>query len=113
MKKNDLENKSYLKLKPQYNFDRELLGEAIPLEAPYVIYIESSSFCNLECKFCPQHISPGDLVKKNMSLDLFKKFVNDLKEFKGKPKLIRFCGTGDSYLIKILLILLKLHTKKK
>ena len=58
MKKKDLENNFSIKLKPQYNFDREVLGEAIPLEAPYVIYSESSSYCNLECKFCPQHISP-------------------------------------------------------
>ena len=64
MKKKITDKQSDLKLKPQYNFDREVLGEAVPLEAPYVIYIESSSYCNLECKFCPQHISPGDLVKK-------------------------------------------------
>ena len=113
MKKKDFENNSSIKLKPQYNFDREVLGEAIPLEAPYVIYIESSSYCNLECKFCPQHISPGDLVKKNMSVDLFKKFVNDLKEFKGKPKLIRFCGTGDSLFNKNFVDIVEISYQKK
>ena len=81
--------------RPQFNNVRNSLGEVVPLDSPYVIYIESSSFCNLECKFCPQHISPDHIVKKNMDLETFKKLINDLLQFKIKPKVMRFCGLGD------------------
>ena len=48
-----------------------------------------------------------------MSVDLFKKFVNDLKEFKGKPKLIRFCGTGDSLFNKNFVDIVEISYQKK
>ena len=57
MKNRNVDTKSSFELKSQFNYNRQVLGEVIPLEAPYVIYIESSSYCNLECKFCPHHIS--------------------------------------------------------
>lgn len=87
-------------LKAQFNEARENLSEVIPLEAPFVIYVEISSLCNLECRFCPQHISPKDIVKKNMSIETFKKMIDDINDFKTKPKLIRFCGLGDSLMNK-------------
>ena len=87
-------------LKAQFNEARENLSEVVPLEAPFVIYVEISSLCNLECRFCPQHISPKDIVKKNMSIETFKKMIDDINDFKTKPKLIRFCGLGDSLMNK-------------
>ena len=57
----------------QFNPKRKDLGKIIPLETPLVIYVESSSHCNLECGFCPQHIAPEALNKTNMTVDLFKK----------------------------------------
>lgn len=80
----------------QFNEERVDLGEVVPLTEPLVIYVEPSSFCNLECTFCPQHISPGEIHKKNMSLETFKKMIDDIKAFPKKPKLMRFCGLGDS-----------------
>lgn len=87
-------------LKPQFNEDRADLAAAIPLGAPYVIYVEISSYCNLECRFCPQHISPNEIKKQNMTLDTFKKMIDDIGAFPEMPKLIRFCGLGDSLMNK-------------
>lgn len=36
-----------------FNPDRINLGEAIPLATPLSIQLETSGYCNLECKFCP------------------------------------------------------------
>lgn len=36
-----------------FNPSRINLGEAIPLNTPLVIQMETCGFCNLKCKFCP------------------------------------------------------------
>ena len=74
------------------------LSEMIPLEQPIVIYIESSSFCNLKCKFCPQYVDPDNLVKGFLDINLFRKTLEDLRKLTGgqKIKMLRFCGTGES-----------------
>lgn len=99
------------KNKPQFNFLRSELSKSLPLEAPYVIYIESSSFCNLECKFCPQHISPDHIVKKNMTIKTFSKLISDIKKFKTKPKVMRFCGLGDPLFNKEFIKILEIAQK--
>jgi radical SAM protein with 4Fe4S-binding SPASM domain len=91
----------------QYNEERKDLGAISPIGTPLVIYVEPSSFCNLSCTFCPQHISPDAIHKKNMSFDLFKKMIDDLKSFPEKPKLMRFCGLGDSLFNKKFLEMVK------
>ena len=50
----------------QFNEERLDLGHISPLDTPLVIYVEPSSFCNLSCTFCPQHISPYAINKQNM-----------------------------------------------
>ena len=97
--------------RPQFNNSRNSLGEVVPLESPYVVYIETSSFCNLECRFCPQHISPDHIVKKNMDLGTFKKLMDDLNQFRTKPKLMRFCGIGDPLFNKQFLEILQYASK--
>jgi len=81
--------------KPQMEFDRINLGESSPLLSPMVIYIESSSYCNLKCNFCPQYLDPDNLNKQNMDLDIFKKSIDDIKKFPNKLAKLRMCGTGD------------------
>ncbi len=47
---------------------------------PYRVQIETISFCNGECKFCPfnRHVDPRG--KNFMSEDVFNKIVSDLKD---------------------------------
>lgn len=78
---------------------RQALQEVIPLPAPYVVYIEPSNLCNFKCKFCPT----GDkaLLKQvgrpagSMSLELYKKIINDLKEFDVKLRLLSLYKDGE------------------
>ena len=91
----------------QFNKERIDLGSVSPLSTPLVIYVETSSFCNLKCTFCPQHISPDKIHKQNMSFDVFKKMINDLDQFPEKPELMRFCGLGDSLFNKNFLEMVK------
>ena len=93
--------------KPSVETKRIELHRAIPLPSPLVVYIELSGFCNLKCKFCPHYTSPNDLIKDNMSLDLFKKIIEDIKILNG-IKVIRFIGTGEPLLNKNFLEISKL-----
>jgi len=84
-------------LKAQHNFKSRIsLSENIPLSTPLVIYVEVSSFCNLSCGFCPQHLSPNEVPKNKMDLERFEEMCKQIKKFPETPKLIRFCGIGDS-----------------
>jgi radical SAM protein with 4Fe4S-binding SPASM domain len=83
-------------MKPQINYQRLNLGQMAPLDSPLVVYMETTTRCNLACKFCPHYISPDDFIKGTMDFNLFSKAINDLKDFSPKVKLLRFCGLGDS-----------------
>ena len=84
-------------LKAQHNFQSRIsLSESIPLSSPLVVYVEVSSFCNLSCGFCPQHLSPNEVPKNRMHLERFEEMCKQIKKFPELPKLIRFCGIGDS-----------------
>ena len=82
-------------IKPQMEFKRKNLGEISPIISPLVIYIETSSYCNLKCIFCPQHLDPKNLNKQNMSLETFKKTINDINKFPKPLSKLRLCGTGE------------------
>lgn len=84
--------------------DRTPLHEVIPLDTPFLLYIDPSSACNFHCQFCPS--GHRDLIDKSgyrrssMSLELFKKVVDDLAEF-GKPvKVLRLNKVGEPFLNK-------------
>jgi radical SAM protein with 4Fe4S-binding SPASM domain len=87
-------------VKPLINNDRIDLGQKAPLHAPLIMYIETSGFCNLKCKFCPHYSDPDGLTKDNMSFEIFEKLINDMKGFSRKVELIRYCGTGENLLNK-------------
>ena len=107
-------NTDLAEVRPLLNTDRIDLGASIPLGAPLIMYVETSGFCNLKCKFCPHYTSPEDLIKNNMSLDLFEKLVSDMQSFPNKVELLRYCGTGENLLNKKIDIAnLKTHITNK
>ena len=75
--------------------ERVVLGKHLPLKTPFVVYIEPSGYCNLKCVFCPQSSGDKALIKDIMSLELWKKVIDDLAEFPDKVKLLRVCGNGE------------------
>jgi len=91
---------------------RVFLHTKIPLKTPLVVFVESSGFCNLKCKFCPH--GTGENFKKDlMSIKLFEKLVKDLSIFPDKLKLLRFCGDGDSLVNKNIVQFTQLAKEKK
>ena len=78
---------------------REPLAEKIPLAAPYVVYIEPSNLCNFKCIFCPTG-DPALLEKVkrpagNMSMELFRKIVDELAELKMELRLVNLYKDGE------------------
>jgi len=76
-----------------------ILGEVVPLEAPFVLLVDPSNLCNFQCKFCPS--GNHDLIRKtgryqgNLDFSLFKKIIDELKEFSKPIKVLRLYKEGE------------------
>lgn len=78
---------------------RESLVDAVPLDAPWTVFIEPTNACNLRCAYCPT--GKPELLREvgrkitAMPMDLFTKVVDDLKAF-GKPmKMVNLYKDGE------------------
>jgi MoaA/NifB/PqqE/SkfB family radical SAM enzyme len=76
--------------------EKQNLGKVAPLATPFVIEIGVSSFCNLKCKFCFHYNNTFE--KHMMSLELFRKIIDDFNEFPEKLKKLKICGYGENLL---------------
>lgn len=74
---------------------RSDLKSEIPLETPYTIFIDPSSVCNFNCKFCMNKYIPEP---KFMSYAVYLKLIKDLDEFEKPVKVIRLYGLGEPML---------------
>lgn len=90
-------------IKPRINQEgRTRLEEVIPLATPFVLFVDPASVCNFRCKFCPN----GDaaLIRETgrwqgtMDLALYKKVIDDLKEFDAPLKVLRLYKEGEPFL---------------
>ena len=81
-----------------FNPSRINLGEAIPLNTPLVIQMETCGFCNLKCKFCPGGASDSGIIRDMMSFETFKLFLAQCREFPRKIKILRIIGIGEPLL---------------
>lgn len=76
--------------------NRTKLQDVIPLETPFLIYLDPSSACNFKCEFCPSAFSTKeDFEKKTFDFELFKKVIDDLKEFNSPIKVMRMNKIGE------------------
>ncbi len=82
--------------------NRTKLETVVPLQTPFIINVDPADSCNFECSFCPT----GDrqLMKevgrpfKTMDFDIFKKIVDDIKEFPVPLKVLRLYKDGEPLL---------------
>ncbi len=93
------------KIKSKLETDKHVpLQNVIPLDTPFLIYLDPSSRCNFKCSFCPsgynELMSEAGYERSIMNLDLFKKFINDLKEFNQPIKVLRMNKIGEPFLNK-------------
>ena len=84
--------------------DRKPLHTLLPLESPLVLFVDPMDACSLACSFCPtsskELMGKAARPLKPMSLDLFKKIVDDLSEFNTQVKVLRMYAHGEPLLNK-------------
>lgn len=91
------------KIKPRIELEnRTKLDEVVPLEVPFLVFLDPADICNFQCKFCPT--GNRTLIKninRNsglMNFDLFKKIIDDLCEFEKPIKVLRLYKDGEPLL---------------
>jgi radical SAM protein with 4Fe4S-binding SPASM domain len=83
---------------------RERLIDAVPLPAPWTMFIDTGNPCNFKCAFCPT--GHPDLLKQHgrkpvfMSYELFCKIVDDMREFPRPLKQTNLYKDGEPLLTK-------------
>lgn len=79
--------------------NRVVLQDAIPLDSPFVVYIDPTNKCNLRCEFCPT--SDKSLLRQvgrqgaTMDFTLYEKVIADLKAFPRRLKLLSLYKDGE------------------
>ncbi len=80
------------------------LAEVLPLDTPFLVQIFPVYACNFKCSYCIFSVNMkqrGFISEKiSMSLDLYKKCVDDMTFFPNKIKVLRFVGIGEPLLHK-------------
>ena len=92
------------RIKPRIELEnRTRLEEAVPLSAPFVIFVDPADTCNFKCKFCPT--GDRELMKKTpgrnfgiMDFELYKKIIDDICEFEEPIKVLRLYKDGEPLL---------------
>jgi len=79
-----------------YLFNKKL--KRIVSTRTYNFAIETSSFCNANCTFCPN--SKIKRQKNNMSMEIFNKMIERIKEEKITPHQFNLAGTGEPLIDK-------------
>jgi MoaA/NifB/PqqE/SkfB family radical SAM enzyme len=93
------------KYEPRIDLERRTrLETVIPLETPFVIFVDPSDACNFKCRFCPT--SDRNLMKsvgrpwKQLSFDIFKKIADDMTAFPQQVEVLRLYKDGEPLLNK-------------
>ncbi len=88
--------------------DRVRLADAIPLATPFTMNIFPTNACNFRCNYCAQSLGAKLLHDKyhfvydTMSMDIFVKAIDQMKQFSEPFKLLSFMGHGEPLLHKAL-----------
>ncbi len=90
-------------IKPRINLeDRTRLETVIPLQTPFIVFVDPASACNFQCTFCPT--GHRDMIRDTgryqgaMKYELFQKIVDDLGEFDKPIKVLRLYKDGEPFL---------------
>ena len=101
----------------RYTNDRTRLETVIPLETPYLVFLDPSSSCNFKCKFCPcggankEYWSEGKKAGI-LSYETARKVIDDLTSFPDKIKTLRLYKEGEPLLNKRLPDIINYARKK-
>ena len=92
-------------LKPRINLEgRTALETVIPMDTPFVVFVDPASSCNFQCTFCPTGhrgmIKDTGRYQGAMKYEVFTKVVDDLAEFNKPIKVLRMYKDGEPFLNK-------------
>ena len=84
----------------EYANTRNILSEVVPLDTPYVLFLDPCGACNFKCKFCPCNHSDYLSQQRHevMDMELFQKILADIEEFPQQIKVINLYGFGEPLL---------------
>jgi radical SAM protein with 4Fe4S-binding SPASM domain len=78
---------------------RERLVDAVPLPAPWTMFIEPTNACNYRCKYCPTGHPEllRQVGRKNtlMSWELFTDVVDGMREFPRRLRMVNLYKDGE------------------
>lgn len=85
------------------NINRVELYKQLPLDVPFSVHIFPIYMCNFKCNYCIHSLSEEQLAKMNfkkqiMSLEIYKKAIDDLTAFSKPLKALLFAGHGEPLL---------------
>jgi radical SAM protein with 4Fe4S-binding SPASM domain len=82
--------------------ERTRLEDVLPLDTPYSLFIDVCNACNFKCKFCAIQTSGRELKfkKQVMDINLYKKIIDDIKEFRKPLKMLRLAASGEPLINK-------------
>ncbi|KMT22633.1 radical SAM/SPASM domain-containing protein [Clostridium cylindrosporum] len=83
---------------------RTVLAEVLPLNTPFLVQIFPVYNCNFRCNYClhalPRNKHGYISDKVFMDINMYKKCIDDMSNFKNKLKMLRFAGIGEPLLHK-------------
>lgn len=85
--------------------ERTKLQDVIPLDTPYLLFVDPSSVCNLRCVFCPCGGGNKDQWAKDkrvsmMPYEVYRKIIDDVAEFPHPLKTLRLYKEGEPLMNK-------------
>lgn len=98
--------------------ERTRLETVIPLDTPFILFLDPSSKCNLSCQFCPcgnAHKDSWGANKKTsiMPYSLYRKIIDDVAQFPVQLKVLRLYKEGEPLLNKRLPDMIHYAKKKE
>jgi radical SAM protein with 4Fe4S-binding SPASM domain len=91
---------------------RVALQDVIPLQTPFLLYVDPSSACNFRCQFCPTGhkdlVKSSDYQRSVMDFAIFQNLIDGLSEFDQPLKVMRFNKIGEPLLNKNLVDMVSL-----
>lgn len=84
----------------EYANAREDLSVVVPLDTPYVLFLDPCGACNFKCRFCPCNNSDFKKEQRHalMDMELFHKILDDIEKFPEQIKVINLYGFGEPLL---------------
>lgn len=79
------------------NENRTPLKDVIPLDTPYNIGVDVSTYCNARCIYCAHSKKNHGVYEGNMSMELFQKVLEEVKQFPSKLKCMELFGFGEPF----------------